>query len=493
MTYEMKNDPPHGVTKGVVTLIPQLTRHKIQVLLEAGHPQQEVAERSGVGLRTVQRVAKENPITDCNDSAQRHERQIGRPSKTEPFRKFIKDTLKEKEDIMTLELLRRARGKGYDGGKSAFYEFVAAIRTKEAQYTMRFEGLPGEFSQHDFGEVNINFIDGTKMKIIFFASRLKYSRWVEVTIVPNQKVEAVVRTLVEHFEAFGGMPLLAVFDRPKTIAIKWNRAGEVTEWNRTFAYVTMELGLGVELCWPYRPNQKGSVENLVGWVKGSFFKQRRFHDFEDLLMQLEEWLKEVNTERKSRATGEIPAILRAKELPRLRPLKIAPENLALRYPVYIGPTAYVRFEGRSYSMPPEAASTPGTLYLYKDRVKIIAGTHVAVHDRYPTTGKSTLREHRAARLAALSGKRGKRYLKRQDLLDTGEAAEVFLTELVHRRNGSWIEDVNRLHFLLQRHGSEAMRIAFGEAIRENTFTPQAVERYLGLQQHSQRSLVEVVL
>jgi len=26
---------------------------------------------------------------------------------------------------------------------------------------------------------------------------------------------------------------------------------------------TLEMGIGVELCWPYQPRQKGSVENLV--------------------------------------------------------------------------------------------------------------------------------------------------------------------------------------------------------------------------------------
>jgi len=31
------------------------------------------------------------------------------------------------------------------------------------------------------------------------------------------------------------------------------------------------------------------VENLVGWVKGSFFEQRRFLDEEDLARQLAEW------------------------------------------------------------------------------------------------------------------------------------------------------------------------------------------------------------
>src|SRR5207249_2131866 len=43
---------------------------------------------------------------------------------------------------------------------------------------VRFEGLPGEFSQHDFGQVDVRFLDGARTRVRFFASRLKYSRWV---------------------------------------------------------------------------------------------------------------------------------------------------------------------------------------------------------------------------------------------------------------------------------------------------------------------------
>src|SRR5437016_12489647 len=86
---------------------------------------------------------------------------------------------------------------------------------------------------------------------------------------------------------------------------------------------------------------KRIVENLVGWVKGSFFKQRRFLDDPDLLAQLGEWHTEVNTQRPNRATGVIPAVRLAEERPRLRPLKVGPAELALRVPVVVGPTAAV--------------------------------------------------------------------------------------------------------------------------------------------------------
>jgi transposase len=92
------------------------------------------------------------------------------------------------------------------------------------------------------------------------------------------------------------------------------------------AQLAVDFGFGIESCEPRRANQKGAVENLVGWVKGSFFKVRRFHDRADLLAQLQEWLREVNEQRPSRANGEIPAVRLSEEQRRLRPLAVAPAD-----------------------------------------------------------------------------------------------------------------------------------------------------------------------
>ena len=300
-----------------------------------------------------------------------------------------------------------------------------------------------------------------------------------VTIVSDQRVETLAHTMVDHFVLIGGIPLLAVFDRPKTITLKWGKDGVVTEWNPTFATVTTEPGIGVELCWPSAPNQKGTVEKLVGWVKGSFFKQRRFWDMQDLQEQLAEWLREISEERQSRATGEIPIVRLREERVRLRPLKIDPADLALRYPIAVGPTGMVMFEGSSYSMPAEAVSVSGTLFLYRDRVRIVAGRHTAEHPRLYTSGtRSILSEHRSSAVEAISGKRGKRYLKREHLLHLGPEAHEFLTELVQRRPKWWIADVDRLHDALQQYSDNGLRQALQTAIEQKLFGAEYVMHIL---------------
>src|SRR3990172_6507097 len=134
-------------------MLPLLKRHQIQVLLDAGHPQHEVAELAKISVRTVKRVAGEAKVQEVDDPAERRRRAIGRPSKVQVFGEFVAGVLQQEPQLMSLEILRRATLRGYDGGKTAMYRLIAQIRPRDVEVLMRFEGLSGEFSQHDFGQV----------------------------------------------------------------------------------------------------------------------------------------------------------------------------------------------------------------------------------------------------------------------------------------------------------------------------------------------------
>lgn len=471
---EMARKPVHAAE-----MLPLLKRHEIQVLLRAGHSQRDVAERTGVSVDTVVRVKREAEVTGADDRAERRERRIGRPSKATPFTDSVRAWLTETPTLPTQELLRRATEAGYSGHKTAFYALVAGLRPPRTTPVVRFEGLPGEFSQHDFGHVDVTFVDGRKKRVHFFASRLKYSRFVAVTLVDDERVETIVRCLARDFVAFGGLPLMAVFDRPRTIVQKGGKGREVEQFNATFAQAIVDLGVGVEMCAPRSGNQKGTVERLVGWVKSSFFKHRKFQDDADLRAQLAAWHVEVNTRTPSRATGVIPETRRQEELVRLRPIKVFPEKLALRIPIFVGPTAEVMFEGLPYSMPPEATHVAGTLFLYEDRLRIIAGRFEALHRRRNKGDPpAPLPEHRAAKVAAVHGKRAKLYEKRQQVLNLGPDALALLTEITHREPRLASRRVEELYELLDGHGDDTMREAIGRAVRAATLTVAGVKRAL---------------
>src|SRR5205814_8109250 len=110
---------------------------------------------------------------------------------------------------------RRLGGEGYSGGETALSELVRELRPRPSTSLVRFEGVAGEFSQHDFGQVEVRYLDGTHVRIHFFVSRLKYSRWVDVRVVENEGVEPLVRSLLGGFQSLGGVAPRAALAHPQ--------------------------------------------------------------------------------------------------------------------------------------------------------------------------------------------------------------------------------------------------------------------------------------
>jgi hypothetical protein len=49
----------------------------------------------------------------------------------------------------------------------------------------------------------------------------------------------------------------------------------------------------------------------------------------------------------------------------------------------------VLYEDQAYAMPPDAVGLVGALYLYPDKVVVVAGRYQTTHPRYGTAGRGT--------------------------------------------------------------------------------------------------------
>lgn len=453
----------------------QLERYVVQKLRDQNMPQSEVRDLTGISERSISRIEKEEQISEINEESFRKSHNMGRPSQVTEYESQIRQWLEaprhiDDGPIKSQEILARLRQQGYTGGKTAVYELVRRLRPKtKTKPIVRFEGLPGEFSQHDFGQRWVTFADGSRKLIRFFASRLKYSRYVDIQIVENEQQETVVRSLLKAFENFGGVPIIGVFDNMST-AVKSREIrddGSVkVHWTERFGQLAVDCGLVPLACWPYRPQEKGSVENLVGFVKGNFFCGRTFTDVGDLKGQLQEWMAHVNDERPCDATGEIPAE-RLKREP-LQPLHHQAETYALKVAVVVRPTARVHYRGMEYSVPAETTGQTVTLHLQQKQVAIYLDERlIAEHPRFPENGKSSVLPEHAEELFQV--KRGKPYAQRQLLLDLDPIVEPYLTELVHRRPLAWEGDVDATYQLYQRIGRSDLLAAIELAIELRCF------------------------
>ena len=457
-----------------------MTRLKVHHLVEGGLTQAAIAAKLDIGLRSVERIANEPPPTAADVGAEKPAGKRGRPSKTEPYEARVRALLEEEDkgDLPTIEVVRIARQWGYDGGRSAMFELVARARPprRPKEPVVLFDGLPGEFAQFDFGEARVKFADGTERRVQFFASRLKFSRFVHVVIVPDQQAERLVRGLVDCLVAFGGSPKQWVFDNPRTIRI--SPMGAPLRLHAYLRDLVAEMNVLPEMCTPRRGNQKGSVENLVGFVKNSFLLVRTFADDADLAAQLAVWLHDKNHVRPCDATGEIPEVRRVREQVWLakRRAKCTGAEYPIRETRTITPMGTVSYAGTSYSTPPERIGAPATVYVRQDRLDMEAGRLQWSHRREDGTGKvRRLLEHRRSVLAVVHGERKRRYFRRQCLLELGLPAHDFLEQLVHRcPGGTWSPHVDRLYELLEEYGAEDLALALAKCVKNGRFDVGAV-------------------
>ena len=145
-------------------MINPMTRHTIHTLAAAGLTHEAIAKATDTSVSTVQRVLKETLPTPAELVAGQLERpHAGRPSVTASFTDKITALLAEQPALPTTEVLRIAKTEwGYQESRSPFFQLVKSLRPAPVpEPIVRFEGLPGEFAQFDFGEARLDFTAGT--------------------------------------------------------------------------------------------------------------------------------------------------------------------------------------------------------------------------------------------------------------------------------------------------------------------------------------------
>lgn len=466
-------------------MIDPMTRQRIHIHHEAGLPYGRIAALTQTSVRSVQRVLGEAiPTPDELAGGRLARPHGGRPPIALPCADRLTALLQERPDLPTTELLRIATTEwGWSGSRATFFRVVRGLRPVPVPEPMvRFEGLPGEFAQFDFGEAMVTYADGRSEKVIIFVGRLKFSRAVQVHVVVDQKTETLIRCVVACCRAWGGSPMVWVFDNPKTVVV--SKPGESpVRLNADLQHLAGELRVAVELCAPRSGNQKGSVERGVGWAKNSFLRVRRFLDRADLEAQLAVWLDDINAQRRSDATKEIPATLLAQEARRLgeRPVPWTADDYPLREAATVTPVATAVVRGTPYQVDPKAIGTVATVLIRRHTVAFhtVRGT-VVTHQRRDGV-KTVQRQPGQATevLARLHGERKRNYWQRECILALGPAAAAFLEELIHARgNGGWVREVARLFALLEERGGERLYAALTRCVERGRHDLFAVEAAL---------------
>ena len=126
---------------------------------------------------------------------------------------------------------------------------------------------PGE-AQVDFGHAEIT-LDGVPAKAALFVMTLPYSDALFCCAFPRECTEAFLEGHRRAFDFFGGVPRRISYDNSKIAVAKitGSRAREVT---REFQRLRSHFLFEPHFCLVRRANEKGHVENLVGYARRNF-------------------------------------------------------------------------------------------------------------------------------------------------------------------------------------------------------------------------------
>ena len=240
-------------------------------------------------------------------------------------------------------------------------------------------------------------------------------------------------------------------------------------WTPALLQLAHEFGFHPEACWPGAGNQKGSVESLVKWVKGNFLSGREFWDDADLAQQQAAWQEQVNA-RPSQATDEAPNTRLPREADRGGPLPARAADYGFLLPGRVGAEALVAVLGNQYSVPVMHVGAPLTVRVHRARIALWRDTTLlAEHERAPDGAHR--RVVQPAHFAALFGvkPRAQVMLYREALLQLGEGAARYISELSCRQRAALRREILAVHALLAEHGAAAVLAAMAAAEQVNAY------------------------
>jgi len=154
-----------------------MERSTIHFLKQKGWTNVQIAEFTGHHRDTIAKVLKE--------AVEKKPQTRQRSSAVDVFRPQIASWLDQNLPVIRmLELAREDHDHSYTGSETAFYDYVRKMRRARNQtprnVALRFEGVPGEYLQIDWGEVRdfpFSKVGMENQTRYFFAARLKYSRY----------------------------------------------------------------------------------------------------------------------------------------------------------------------------------------------------------------------------------------------------------------------------------------------------------------------------
>lgn len=335
------------------------------------------AREFGLNRRTVQKMLDQSIPSG-------YQRKYTPPKpKLDPHLEFIDQILKDdkhcpKKQRHTIKriFVQLKEERGYEGGYTIVRDYVAQHHIRDKEMFCPLTHQPGN-AQADFGEAWV-IIGGVKQKAHFFVIDLPQSDGCFAKAYPRENTEAFCEGHVSAFEFFEGVPKKILYDNTKIIVVRILGDGKR---QKTKAFCELQSNYLFEEGFARvgKGNDKGKVENLIGYIRRNFLVPLpQFESYDALNAYLAKCCRERQKEilgSHKETIGE--RIKRDQEA--FLPSPTVPYEACHCQAGRVSSQSLVRYRGNAYSVPVRYGYRDVWVKGYVNKVVITCGSNIIAH------------------------------------------------------------------------------------------------------------------
>jgi hypothetical protein len=289
-------------------------------------------------------------------------------------------------------------------------------------------------------------------------------------------LEFTVSETMEHFlnchrnafEYFGAVPGKIMVDNLKSAVLK-RVVGETPVFNPRYLELSKHYGFEIRACNVAKGNEKGRVENGVGYVKKNFLAGLDIHDFSAINPAGRIWLEETANVRQHGSTQKQPRELFKEERPAMNPLPVMPYDTSVSKTARVNNQFRVSFDGNKYSVPSQYSGYLLSLKAFTDRICLyhdnnLIAQHIRSYDHNkdienPDHSKELMQQRKSAREQRLL----------MDFYKLSPKAENYYQELSKRRMNPR-HHIRQITALSEIYGTDKVARAIEDAFTYQAFS-----------------------
>jgi len=427
----------------------------------------QIANALALDQRTVARWA--------NEKRYQPRKSTPRQSKLDPYKNDMLRML-EKHRYTAAQIFQRIREDGFDGGKTIVADYVRRVRPPKSKAYLKLVFAPGECAQVDWGSYGTVRVGSTSRRLSFFVMVLCHSRMMYIEFTVSQTMEHFLGCHQNAFHFFGAVPQKIMVDNLKSAVLR-RAVGQAPVFNPKYFDFARHYGFSIVACNIGKGNEKGQVENGVGYVKKNLLNGFDISDFKIMKPTAQYWLDTVANVRIHRETGKRPVDMFAEEKNCLQFLPVAPYDIAVIKQIRASRQFRVTIDSNRYSVPAQLAGVRLTAKLYPDRVCFyhdnqLVARHVRSYDRRQDFEDP---DHPKVLLAQRKKAKNQKIFMR--FLSLSEKSQQYYRQLEQRRMNP-LHHIRQIVALSEIYSKEQVALAIEDAFSFAAFSCEYIANLL---------------